>query len=81
VLLGAGLELSSRYGRNAFEPDERARARLATFRRRIVLAQSLYTLAALVCLLSTQASVTALAVVQLYYIVSPRLPRIQRERA
>ena len=46
-----------------------------------MLAQSLYTLAALVCLLSTQASVTALAVVQLYYIVSPRLPRIQRERA
>jgi hypothetical protein len=54
---------------------------LATFRRRIVLAQSGYTLAALVCLLSTQASVIALAVVQLYYIVSPRLPRIQRERA
>jgi uncharacterized membrane protein len=52
-----------------------------TFRRRIVLAQSGYTLAALVCLLSTQASVIALAVVQLYYIVSPRLPRIQRERA
>lgn len=78
VLLGTGLELSSRYGRKAFEPDEQARARLATFRRRIMLAQSLYTLAALVCLLSTQASVIALAVVQLYYIVSPRLPRIQR---
>jgi TMEM175 potassium channel family protein len=81
LLLGTGLELSSRYGRRAFEPDEQARARLATFRRRIVLAQSGYTLAALVCLLSTQASVIALAVVQLYYIVSPRLPRIQRERA
>ena len=81
VLLGTGLELSSRYGRKAFEPDEQARARLATFRRRIMLAQSLYTLAALVCLLSTQASVIALAVVQLYYIVSPRLPRIQRQRA
>jgi uncharacterized membrane protein len=80
VLLGAGLELSSRYGRRTFEPDEQARARLATFRRRIMLAQSLYTLAALVCLLSTQASVIALAVVQLYYIVSPRLPRIQRQR-
>jgi uncharacterized membrane protein len=81
ALLGAGLELSSRYGRKAFELDEQARARLATFRRRIVLAQSLYALAALVCLLSTLASVVALAVVQLYYIVSPRLRRIQRETA
>jgi hypothetical protein len=44
-------------------------------------AQSLYALAALVCLISTQASVAALAVVQLYYIVTPRLPRTQRERA
>lgn len=80
ALLGTGLELSSRYGRKAFEPDEQTRARLATFRRRIMLAQSLYTLAALVCLLSTEASVIALAVVQLYYIVSPRLPRIRRDR-
>ena len=46
-----------------------------------MLAQSGYTLGALVCLLSTQASVIALAVVQLSFIVSPRLPRIQRERA
>ena len=51
-------------------------SRLATFRRRILLAQSLYALAALICLINTVASVIALAVVQLYYIVSPRLPRI-----
>ena len=73
VLLGTGLELSSRYGRKAFEPDEQARARLATFRRRILLAQALYAAAALICLVSTVASVVALAVVQLYFIVSPRL--------
>jgi hypothetical protein len=36
----------------------------------------LYALAALICLINTVASVIALAVVQLYYIVSPRLPRI-----
>jgi uncharacterized membrane protein len=66
VLLGAGLEWGSRYGRKAFEPDDQARSRLATFRRRILIAQSLYALAALVCLISTQASVAALAVVQLY---------------
>jgi TMEM175 potassium channel family protein len=57
-----------------------ARSRLATFRRRILLAQTLYALAALICLISTQASVIALAVVQLYFIVSPRLAR-NRTRA
>ena len=79
LLLGAGLEWAARYGRTAFVPDDaqQARSRLATFRRRILLAQSLYGLAALLCLLSTQASVIALAVVQLYFIVSPRLGRIR----
>jgi hypothetical protein len=60
--------------------DPRARARLSTFRRRILLAQSLYALAALICLISTQASVIALLVVQLYFIVSPRLQRAGRQR-
>jgi uncharacterized membrane protein len=77
VLLGAGLEASARYGRRALLPADAgpARSRLAVFRRRILLAQTLYTLAALVCLASTVASVIALAVVQLYFIVSPRWPR------
>jgi uncharacterized membrane protein len=51
------------------------RARLSVFRRRILIAQGLYALAALICLASTVASVIALALVQLYFIVSPRLPR------
>lgn len=78
LLLGAGLEWSARYGRQALVPGDarQARSRLTTFRRRILLAQSLYGLAALLCLLSTQSSVIALAVVQLYFIVSPRLNRI-----
>jgi hypothetical protein len=38
-----------------------------------LLAQALYAAAALVCLVSTVASVIALALVQLYFIVSPRL--------
>jgi uncharacterized membrane protein len=77
LLLGVGLEWAARYGRKAFVPgdDQQARARLTTFRRRILAAQTLYALAALVCLISTTASVIALAIVQLYYIVSPRLPR------
>jgi uncharacterized membrane protein len=79
ALLGAGLEAAARHGRRAFlpDPDERGldRARLAVFRRRILAAQVLYALAALVCLASTVASVIALALVQLYFIVSPRRPR------
>jgi uncharacterized membrane protein len=78
LLLGVALECSARYGRRTFRPDGPAGARLTTFRRRILLAQTLYALAALVCFISTQASVIALAVVQLYFIVSPRLPRIER---
>jgi uncharacterized membrane protein len=76
LLLGIGLEWSARYGRTAFLRDQtgRAHSRLSTFRRRILMAQGLYALAALICLISTPASVIALAIVQLYYIVSPRLP-------
>jgi uncharacterized membrane protein len=76
-LLGAGLEAAARYGRAALVPagDRQALSRLATFRRRILLAQTLYALAALICLISTTASVITLALVQLYFIVSPRLPR------
>ena len=83
LLLGLGLEWSSRYGRRAFLADGGAEggaalARLTTFRRRILLAQVLYALAALICLRSTVASIVALAVVQLYFIVSPRLTRRAR---
>ena len=80
LLLGAGLEWAARYGRNAFVPDEaaQARSRLTTFRRRILLAQALYAVAALICLVNSVASVIALALVQLYFIVSPRLARPSR---
>jgi uncharacterized membrane protein len=83
LLLGAGLEWGARYGRKALVPgdDQQACSRLTTFRRRILLAQSLYALAALICLISTQASVAALAIVQLYFIVSPRLPSRHRKAA
>ena len=78
LLLGVGLEAAARYGRTTLvaADDRQALSRLATFRRRILQAQTLYALAALICLISTVASEIALAVVQLYYIVSPRLPRI-----
>jgi uncharacterized membrane protein len=83
LMLGAGLEWGARYVRKAFMPEDarQARSRLITFRRRILLAQALYALAALICFISTQASVFALAIVQLYFIVSPRLPHTGRQRA
>lgn len=82
LLLGIGLEWSARYGRTAFlsKPTGQAHSRLGTFRRRILLAQALYALAALICLISTPASVIALAIVQLYFIVSPRVPGTWRQR-
>jgi uncharacterized membrane protein len=43
-------------------------------RRRLVLAQSLYAVAALVVLVSPVASIVALAVAQTFFVVSPRLP-------
>ena len=82
LLLGAGLEAAARYGRTLVHgDDQQARARLTTFRRRILFAQTLYALAALICLISTTASVIALALVQLYFIVSPRLPRTRTTAA
>ena len=79
LLLGVMLEWGARYGRKAFLSDDaQAAARLATFRQRILIAQTLYALAALICFVNTQASVIALAIVQLYFIVSPRLPRLGR---
>ena len=82
LLLGAGLEWSARHGRKALLADAQpAGSRLTTFRRRILLAQSLYALAALACVISTLASVIALAAVQLCFILSPRLPRIERMRS
>jgi uncharacterized membrane protein len=79
LLLGVMLEWGARYGRKAFLSDDaQAAARLTTFRQRILIAQALYALAAVICFLNTQASVIALAIVQLYFIVSPRLPRAGR---
>jgi uncharacterized membrane protein len=81
LLLGVALECSARYGSRTFALEEgQARSRLATFRRRILIAQTLYALAALICLISTQASVIALALVQLYFIISPRLPLFGQTR-
>src|SRR6266700_295649 len=57
LLLGAGLEWSSRYGGEAFLTEAgNASSRLTTFRRRILVAKLLYAAAAAICLVSTDAS-------------------------
>lgn len=49
-------------------------ASLSLVRRRLLLAQSLYAVAAALAMLSPPAGIAGLAVVQLFFIVSPRLP-------
>jgi uncharacterized membrane protein len=82
LALGLALEWSARYGRGALLPDDgQASERLAIFRHRILVAQVLYAAAAAICFISTVASIIALIVVQLYFIVSPRRLRIETLRS
>jgi uncharacterized membrane protein len=73
-LLGLGLTLgwqiwhADRVGL-VDDPDN-----LTLVRRRLLLAQSLYAVAAAVSFVSPRASIVGLALVQLFFIVSPRLP-------
>ncbi len=78
ALLGLALTASSGYIARAQLVDASVVAKLDIFRRRILIAQLAYALAALICLLNTYASIAALAVVQLYFIVSPRIPGLDR---
>jgi uncharacterized membrane protein len=70
--LGATLAWAITHAR-ALVPPERT-VGLSLVRRRLVLAQSLYAVAALVAFLSPVASIVALALVQLFFIVSPPTP-------
>ena len=73
-LLGLGLTLGWQIfhaDRNELVHDP---ADLALVRRRLFLAQSLYAVAAAVAFVSPPASIVGLAAVQLFFIVSPRLP-------
>jgi uncharacterized membrane protein len=47
---------------------------LRLVRRRLVLAQSLYAAAAVLCFVSPVAAILGLAAVQLFFMISPRLP-------
>jgi uncharacterized membrane protein len=53
---------------------DRDHAAFLLVRRRLVLAQALYAVAALLALASPPVAIGALALVQLFFVVSPRLP-------
>jgi uncharacterized membrane protein len=79
ALLGAGLAASAGYARRARLVGEgSAPHQVSIFLGRILLAQVLYGAAALICLASTIASVIAFAVVPAYFILSPRIPLLDR---
>jgi len=78
LLLGIALAVSSGYIARTRLADEPDLTKLHIFRRRILIAQLAYGVAALICLLNTYASVAALAAVQLYFIVSPHIPGLDR---
>lgn len=72
AMLGAGLGWQIFHiGRARLAADD---AVLPLVRRRLVLAQGLYAAATLVVVVSPIAAVVALAVVQLFFMLSPRLP-------
>jgi TMEM175 potassium channel family protein len=70
--LGATLAWQLWHVQRARMVDDRESITLV--RRRLVLAQGMYAAAALVSLASPQWSIVALGVVQLFFVVSPRLP-------
>lgn len=78
VLLGIALAASSGYLARAELVSTPDLATLRIFRRRILIAQLAHGLAALISLLDTYASVAALAAVQLYFIISPHIPGLDR---
>ncbi len=47
---------------------------LSLVRRRLMMAQAAYAVAALVSVVSPVASIVALALVRLFFVVSPRIP-------
>ncbi len=71
--LGATLACAIIHAGRGLVPLQR-RSALTLVRRRLVFAQSAYAVAALVVLVSPVASIVALALVQLFFVVSPRIP-------
>lgn len=79
VLLGTMLFVSWRYAQHAKLMKDEVTAEICSANeRRIVIAQSLYAFGALLCVISTYASIAFIVLVQLNYAIAPRLGRLER---
>jgi len=80
VLLGLMLFASTEYGRRVglFDPGE-MRELTRLFRGRIFIAQGLYAFATALCLIfPTWVSITLIVLIQLNYVLAPRIPILHR---
>ena len=75
LLLGAVLYFSWRYatGKALVKPDLSPTV-AAAICRRILIAQSLYAFGAALCIVNTYWSIAVIVLVQLHYVIAPRLP-------
>ncbi len=78
-LLGAVLFVSWRYARRSgLMKDETTDEMRSTTERRIVTAQALYAFGALLCVVSTFVSIVFIVLVQLNYVIAPRIRLLYR---
>lgn len=79
LLLGVVLWGSWRYAvRAGFVKDTVSADMRTTVERRIVIAQTLYAVGALLCVLNTYVSIAAIVLVQLNYVIAPRIRPLYR---
>lgn len=78
-LLGAVLFVSWRYAQRAgLLKDETTEELRSATERRIVIAQALYAFGALLCVVNTYASIVFIVLVQLNYVIAPRIRLLYR---
>jgi uncharacterized membrane protein len=79
LLLGVALYASQAYARHAkLVRDDVTPAMREAGRRRIVIAQALYALGAVLCIINTYVSIAFIVLVQLNYAVAPRIRPLDR---
>ena len=75
VLLGVAVQVTWTYAERAkLIRDDTPTELASAFRRRVVIAQSLYAVGALIGLVSVPLGITLIILVQLNYVFAPRLP-------
>jgi uncharacterized membrane protein len=79
LLLGLMLYIGHRYAARAnLVKDEVTPEMRAATDRRIIIAQALYAVGAALCIINTYVSIAAIALVQLNYVIAPRIRLLYR---